>query len=242
MEPKFAAPFALDVNGDKIVLMRLSVKQLISNIRTAFRMSDFDNVERVLEEQQSMLRAEIKELREKLDLEKLERMSVEDRYKERLEKCERLLESVRKNMELDCENTIAEVRMKNVELEDAKRRAELEMESWKVRCEELKEQLLMVGKGKGKGVSSSMNVDIQEEIGGEGEKVARIQGKSNVGLLDEVRGEKDMDVVEICENEKGNATEKDLKTGDSPFNAAEVTRQSLDSPNKALLVASGMEI
>ncbi|XP_054798404.1 uncharacterized protein LOC129303243 isoform X2 [Prosopis cineraria] len=228
MEPRSAPPLAFDGNGDREYLMGLSITDLISNLRTAFRMADYDHVEEVLVEKEAKLKAEIKALTEKLELETLVRMNVEDELKKCKEQCEerknaeeryeRLLESVKKNNDLDLENTVAELRIKNAKLEAENRRAESVVESWKRKFEEFCERLLIVEKG----TNSFVDGDTLVGTRGKAEELSGIRGNTDPVVSDKVTGEKDG--VDICDNERGNT------------NA--VTGQSSESPNNAVLGAS----
>ncbi|XP_054798397.1 uncharacterized protein LOC129303243 isoform X1 [Prosopis cineraria] len=230
MEPRSAPPLAFDGNGDREYLMGLSITDLISNLRTAFRMADYDHVEEVLVEKEAKLKAEIKALTEKLELETLVRMNVEDELKKCKEQCEerknaeeryeRLLESVKKNNDLDLENTVAELRIKNAKLEAENRRAESVVESWKRKFEEFCERLLIVEKG----TNSFVDGDTLVGTRGKAEELSGIRGNTDPVVSDKVTGEKDG--VDICDNERGNT------------NA--VTGQSSESPNNAVLGASGV--
>ncbi|KAI9102273.1 hypothetical protein K1719_023475 [Acacia pycnantha] len=172
-------------------------------------------------------------------------MSAEDECKGRknAERYEILPESVKKNNELDHENTLSELRIKNAKLEEEKCLAESAAEFWKSKFEELSERLLMVEKG----VNSFMNGDAHVGIGGKAEDLSCIQGNTHPGVSGEVMDEKDMNVNNICDNEQVNTTagsspsqREDLKSGNTHVSTAEVTRLSPDSPNKALLGASGI--
>ncbi|KAI9102260.1 hypothetical protein K1719_023462 [Acacia pycnantha] len=170
-------------------------------------------------------------------------MSAEEECKGRknAERYEIALESVKKNNELDHENTLSELRIKNAKLEEEKRLAESEAEFWKNKFEELSERLLLVEKG----VNSFVNGDAHVGIGGKAEDLSNIRGNTHPGVFDEVMDEKDMNVNDICDNEQGNTTagsspsqREDLKSENTHVSTAEVSRQSPDSPNKALLGAS----
>ncbi|KAI9102280.1 hypothetical protein K1719_023482 [Acacia pycnantha] len=241
MEPGFTPP--VDGNDYKEYLKTLSIPELISNLRTAFHPVHFDRVVEVLAENETKLKYEMKALTEKLELETLVRMSAEEECKGRknAERYVILLESVKKNNEVDHENTLSELRIKNAKLEEERRLAESEAEFWKNKFEELSERLLLVEKG----VNSFVNGDAHVGIGGKAEDLSSIRGSTHPGVSDEVMDEKDMNVNDICDNKQGNTTagsspspREDLKSGNTHVSTDEISRQSPNSPNKALLGAS----
>ncbi|XP_028752952.1 uncharacterized protein LOC114712566 [Neltuma alba] len=250
MEHGLGLPLASDDDGDKEYLMELSITELVSNLRTAFRMIDYDRVEEVLVEKENKLKAEIKVLTDRIELERLERMSVQDELRKCKEQCEirqhaeeryeKLLEEVKKNNGLNDGNMIAELRIRNAELENEKRKAD---ESWKKKIEELSERLLIVEKG----ANLFMNGETHLGNGGEGEELSELQRIIDPRVSNKVISKKDMSDVDVCDNEHKNITagappsqRKDLKSVNIHPSAVEVTRQSPDSPNKAVLGTSGV--
>ncbi|XP_028752951.1 uncharacterized protein LOC114712585 [Neltuma alba] len=151
--------------------MAMSVTELISILRTAYGTVDYDRVEEVLIDNETKLKAEIGVLREKLEMERLQRMDVEEqlkKYKEQFEKgkkaeetYEKLLQAVKKKNALVDGNAITELGNKNRKLEDEKGKAESKMESWKRKCEELNERLLMLEKGAKSSTNGYTHVEIR---------------------------------------------------------------------------------
>ncbi|KAK4278334.1 hypothetical protein QN277_016192 [Acacia crassicarpa] len=197
-----------DGDEDKKCLMALSVTELISILRTAYRTVDFDRVEEVLVDKESKLKSDNVVLSEKLEIERLERMNVEEtlkKCKEQFEKgknaeerYEKLLQAVKKNSDLGYGNTATELRNKNRKLEDEKRRAESETESWKRKCEELNERLLTVENG-GK---SSMNGHV--EIRANSEDICGARRNTDQGVSSEALDEMELNEVVKCAVDSGN--------------------------------------
>ncbi|KAK7371935.1 hypothetical protein VNO80_05302 [Phaseolus coccineus] len=104
----------------------MSISELVSVLRVAFQMKDFDEVEEELVNREAKLRAEIGPLREKIELERLNSIEAEERLKMREEQCEKgkraqenyeqLLKEVKKSGLVE-KITIEELRTKNVALE-----------------------------------------------------------------------------------------------------------------------------
>ena len=199
MEPVSALTCNSDGDEDKKCLMALSVTELISILRTAYLTADFDRVEEVLVDKESKLKSDIRVLSEKLEMERLERMNVEEKlkkYKEQFEKgkkaeerYEKLLQAVKKNSDLGDGNTVTELRNKNRKLEDEKRRAESETESWKRKCEELNERFLTVEKG----AKSSLNGYV--EIRATAEDVSGARRNTDQGVSTEALDEMELNEV-----------------------------------------------
>ncbi|KAJ1410782.1 DNA ligase 1-like [Sesbania bispinosa] len=113
-------------SGGNRNLKDMSIPELVSVLRAALRMDDYDRVEKVLMSREGRLKTEIRSLREKFEMEKLMKVHVEEELKKRDEQCERgnralesyeaLLKQV-KESDLFGKNTIGELRKKNSELE-----------------------------------------------------------------------------------------------------------------------------
>ncbi|KAK4278325.1 hypothetical protein QN277_016186 [Acacia crassicarpa] len=220
MEPVSGLTPNSDGDEDKKCLMALSVTELISILRTAYRTVDFDRVEEVLVDKESKLKSDIGVLSEKLKMERLERMNVEEKlkkYKEQFEKgkkaeerYEKLLQAVKKNSDLGDGNTVTELRNKNRKLEDEKRRAESETESWKRKCEELNERLLTVEKG----AKSSMNGYV--EIRATAEDISGARRNTDQGVSTEA-----LDEMELNEVVKGA-----VDSGNTPVDSSPSQRET----------------
>ncbi|KAI9071366.1 hypothetical protein K1719_046666 [Acacia pycnantha] len=225
MEPESAIPPALDDNGDKELSMKLSISELISNLRTAFRKADYDHVEEVLVSKETKLKNKIKILTDKLELERMEKMSVQDELrkqckmrKDAKERYDKLLEALKKDNDLD----------------DEKHRAG---EFWKKNFEVLKERLKILEKA-----ANFMGDD------GEAEELFGLQGNNDPGVSINGIGKKDMNHVDVCDKEPQNFTtglppsqRKDLKSVNTHLSFVEVTRQSPDSLNMAVIGTSDIE-
>ncbi|XP_047169328.1 uncharacterized protein LOC124837899 [Vigna umbellata] len=104
----------------------MSISQLVSVLRIAFKIEDFDKIEQELVKREAKLRAEIGRLQEKIELERLQGIEFEERLKIREEQCERgkraqedyeqLLKEVKTNGWIE-KHAIEELRRKNVALE-----------------------------------------------------------------------------------------------------------------------------
>ncbi|XP_017408089.2 uncharacterized protein LOC108320991 isoform X2 [Vigna angularis] len=104
----------------------MSISQLVSVLRIAFKIEDFDKIEQELVKREAKLRAEIGRLQEKIELERLQGIECEERLKIREEQCERgkraqedyeqLLKEVKTNGWIE-KHAIEELRRKNVALE-----------------------------------------------------------------------------------------------------------------------------
>ncbi|KAK7371931.1 hypothetical protein VNO80_05298 [Phaseolus coccineus] len=111
---------------DKKSYDEMSISELVSVLRVAFQMKDFDEVEEELVNREAKLRAEIGSLREKIELERLNSIEAEERLKMREEQCEKgkraqenyeqLLKEVKKSGMVE-KITVEELRTKNVALE-----------------------------------------------------------------------------------------------------------------------------
>lgn len=152
---------ALGSEGDKA--KNLSISELISTLRTAYRTKDFDRVEEILVAREAKLKKEIENgkkqyssLLEQCEVGKLDRICLEDEQKSKIEELktmkealevsrererkaeeryEKVLEEVKKSKEEKL--MVSEIRRKNCEVECARVRAEGEVELWKRRFEEL---------------------------------------------------------------------------------------------------------
>ncbi|XP_061375695.1 uncharacterized protein LOC133317818 isoform X1 [Gastrolobium bilobum] len=103
-----------------------SITELISVLRAAYLVDDFDRVEKVLVARDERLRDEIGPLLHKIEMERLERIQVQEELMKREELCERgkkvqesyetLLKEVKTNGLVD-KKTIEELKNKNLELE-----------------------------------------------------------------------------------------------------------------------------
>ncbi|KAK8467197.1 hypothetical protein PHAVU_008G277142 [Phaseolus vulgaris] len=103
----------------------MSISELVSVLRVAFQMKDFDEVEEELVNREAKLRAELGSLKEKIELERLNSIEAEERLKMREEQCEKgkraqenyeqLLKEVKKSGLVE-NITIEELRTKNVAL------------------------------------------------------------------------------------------------------------------------------
>ncbi|XP_054797515.1 uncharacterized protein LOC129302626 [Prosopis cineraria] len=195
---------------DKNSLMALSITELISILRTAYRTVDFDRVEEVLVSKETNLRAEIGVLSEKLEKERLERIDVEGQLKKYKEQCERgekaeeryekLLQAVKKGNVLDGGNTTAELRNKIRKLEDEKRRAESEVKSWKRKCEKLNGRLLTAEKA----AKSFMDGHTQVELRGNAEDSSGVRRNTDPGVSTEAIDEMEVNevVTRVLDNVK----------------------------------------
>ncbi|CAJ1971495.1 unnamed protein product [Sphenostylis stenocarpa] len=104
----------------------MSISELVSVLRVAYQMKDFDKVEEELVNREVKFRAEIGSLREKIEVERLKGIETEERLKIREEQYEKgkraqenyeqLLKDVKKNGLVE-KNTIGELRKKNGALE-----------------------------------------------------------------------------------------------------------------------------
>ncbi|KAL9316731.1 hypothetical protein ACSQ67_017732 [Phaseolus vulgaris] len=104
----------------------MSISELVSVLRVAFQMKDFDEVEEEFVNREAKLRAEIGPLKEKIELERLNSIEAEERLKMREEQCEKgkraqenyeqLLKEVKKSGLVE-NITIEELRTKNIALE-----------------------------------------------------------------------------------------------------------------------------
>ncbi|XP_014503706.1 uncharacterized protein LOC106764020 isoform X2 [Vigna radiata var. radiata] len=104
----------------------MSISELVSVLRSAFKIEDFDKIEQELVKREAKLRAEIGRLEEKIELERLQGIEFEERLKIREEQCERgkraqenyeqLLKEVKTNGWIE-KHAIEELRKKNVALE-----------------------------------------------------------------------------------------------------------------------------
>lgn len=135
MEP--VSLFSCAYEYDDASLQNQSIKELITDLRSAFCKADFDRVEHVLVAKETQLKAEIGKLQEKLEIERLHSMDGEDKLK----KCKDQCENKGKKNELNDgeDDTIAELRIKNRKLEDEK-------QTWKRKFEELNEWVLRMEK------------------------------------------------------------------------------------------------
>ncbi|XP_052736348.1 uncharacterized protein LOC108337652 [Vigna angularis] len=104
----------------------MSISELVTVLRTAYKIEDFDKIEQELVKREAKFRAEIGPLREKIELERLKRIEVEERLKIREEQCEKgkraqdnyeqLLKEVKTGGLVE-KHAIEELRKKNVALE-----------------------------------------------------------------------------------------------------------------------------
>lgn len=155
---------ALGSEGDKA--KNLSISELISTLRTAYRTKDFDRVEEILVAREAKLKKEIENgkkqyssLLEQCEVGKLDRICLEDEVNEQKSKIEEL-KTMKEALEVSRERErkaeeryekvleevkkskeeklmVSEIRRKNCEVECARVRAEGEVELWKRRFEEL---------------------------------------------------------------------------------------------------------
>ncbi|XP_054798031.1 uncharacterized protein LOC129303053 isoform X1 [Prosopis cineraria] len=208
MPPGSALTLHSDSDEDKKRLMALSITDLISILRTAYQTVDYDRVEDVLIAKETKLKTEIGVLSGQLEMERSERMNVEEQLKAYKEQCEkgkkaeeryeRLLEAVKKNNSLDDGNSITELRMMNRKLEDENCRAESEAESWKRKCEELNRRLLMVEKG----ARSFVNEDTRVEMGGNAEDRSGVGRNNDPGISTEAIDEMELEMNEVVAREQ----------------------------------------
>ncbi|CAJ1971492.1 unnamed protein product [Sphenostylis stenocarpa] len=101
----------------------MSISELVSVLRVAYQMKDFDKVEEELVNREVKFRAEIGSLREKIEVERLKGIETEERLKIREEQYEKgkraqenyeqLLKDVKKNGLVE-KNTIGELRKKTI--------------------------------------------------------------------------------------------------------------------------------
>uniref|UniRef100_A0A2N9FY80 Uncharacterized protein n=1 Tax=Fagus sylvatica TaxID=28930 RepID=A0A2N9FY80_FAGSY len=154
----------LGSDGDKA--KNLSISELISTLRTAYRTKDFDRVEEILVAREAKLKKEIENekkqyssLLEQYEVGKLDRICLEDVVNEQKSKIEEL-KTMKEDLEVSRERErkaeeryeklleevkkskeeklmVSEIRRKNCEVECARVRAEGEVELWKKRFEEL---------------------------------------------------------------------------------------------------------
>ncbi|TKY57383.1 hypothetical protein E2542_SST21831 [Spatholobus suberectus] len=104
----------------------MSISELVSVLRVAYQVDDFDKVEEELVNRDAKFKVEIGPLREKIEVERLKRIEAEEKLKKREEQCEKgkraqenyekLLKEVKKNGLVE-KNTIEELRKKNLALE-----------------------------------------------------------------------------------------------------------------------------
>lgn len=64
-------------------LSRMNVRELVSVLRTAYKVEDFDSVEEVLVSKEERLNVEIDQLREKLEKESIARFHAEEEFRKR---------------------------------------------------------------------------------------------------------------------------------------------------------------
>jgi len=114
-------------SNDHRNLEDMSIQELVSVLRIAFRTEQFDRVEEVLVSRYERLQTEILYLQEKFDLERLTRFQAEEDLRKREELCERgkraqnnyekLLKEVKEKTSLNERDAIGKLRKKNNELE-----------------------------------------------------------------------------------------------------------------------------
>ncbi|KAF7831302.1 cytochrome P450 71D10 [Senna tora] len=192
-------------------LMQLSISELITVLRNAFRPADFDHVEEALVAKETKLNAEIGALEERLDIERLDRMGVEEKFR------------MKNGMD---DGVIAELKIRNRELEEEKRRAERAAESWKGKFEELNERVLRLESAeklfmKGK---TSVGAGRNTELEGRGGHEACVK----------VKEEKETNGVDVRGRESRNARE----SVNTHLSVGEGTRESPVTLNKDVLGAS----
>lgn len=132
-------------DGDDEKLMNISVQDLISELRIATRIKQFDRVENVLVAREARLKGEVEKMTEILSCGKLDRMKIE----EELKKCEKQCEQGKRAEEL-YEKLLAEVKKNGPREEDAmieelraeNRRLGDELELWKRKFVEMDVRIL----------------------------------------------------------------------------------------------------
>ncbi|WVY90772.1 hypothetical protein V8G54_036286 [Vigna mungo] len=127
-EPKIESGSLLNFtpNANEKELGEMSISELVTVLRIAYKIEDFDKIEQELVKREAKLRAEIGPLEEKIELERLKRIEVEERLRIREEQCEKgkraqdnyeqLLKEVKTGGLVE-KHAIEELRKKNVALE-----------------------------------------------------------------------------------------------------------------------------
>ncbi|KAL4651460.1 hypothetical protein ACB092_01G161400 [Castanea dentata] len=141
--------FALDGNGDCTNPKNQSISELVAKLRTAYRSQDFDRAEEILVARETKLKREIEKekkenalLTEKLQMENLDRIYLEDELENQKKALEAALERERKaeeakNSKQDEKNVVGVLRRRICDLECENVKAKGEVELWKKRFEEL---------------------------------------------------------------------------------------------------------
>jgi len=179
----------------------MSISELVSVLRVAFQMKDFDKVEEELVNREAKHRAEIGSLRKKIEQERLDSIEAEERLKMREEQCEKgkraqenyeqLLKVVKKSGLVE-NITIEELRTKNVALE-------------REICElkEFKKKILDEGKSV---VELSAKIRVLEEEKVRDKSALDSLSMKNIELEEAVR--KSLTVIEGLRTENGKLTDE----------------------------------
>ncbi|WVY89811.1 hypothetical protein V8G54_035325 [Vigna mungo] len=205
----------------------MSISELVSVLRIAFKIEDFDKIEQELVKREAKFRAEIERLQEKIELERLQGIEFEERLKIREEQCERgkraqenyeqLLKEVKTNRWIE-KHAIEELRRKNVALE----REVCELKEFKKtmlddvnsvdeprdKIRVLKEE--KVGDKNALDVLNMKNIELEEAVK---KNLAVIEGlrNENAKLTDEKVGDKNaLDVLNMKNIELKEAVMKNL--------------------------------
>ncbi|XP_014504077.1 uncharacterized protein At4g38062 isoform X1 [Vigna radiata var. radiata] len=212
---------------DKKEYCEMSISELVSVLRIAFKIEDFDKIEQELVQREAKLRAEIGRLQEKIELERLQGIEFEERLKIREEQCERgkraqenyeqLLKEVKTNSWIE-KHAIEELRRKNVALE----REVCELKEFKKimlddvnSADELRDKIRVlkeekVGDKNALDVLNMKNIELEEAVK---KNLTLIEGlrNENAKLADEKVGDKNaLDVLNMKNIELKEAVKKNL--------------------------------
>ncbi|BAT80616.1 hypothetical protein VIGAN_03020800 [Vigna angularis var. angularis] len=185
----------------------MSISDLVTVLRTAYKTEDFDKIEQELVKREAKLRAEIGPLREKVELERLERIEVEERLKIREEQCEKgkraqdnyeqLLKEVKTGGLVE-KHAIEELRKKNVALES-------EVYELKESRKKMLDDVQSMDE-----IKDKIRVLKEEKVGDKNALAVLIM--KNIELEEAVK--KNLTVIEGLKNENGKLTDEkhELKT------------------------------
>lgn len=227
-------------------LKNMSISELVSVLRAAFLMDDFDRVEEVLVAREARLKAEIEEkikeigsLQEKIEV---ERIQVEEELKKREEQSqkgkraqesyEKLLKTVKESGFND-KNAINELRNKNRELEGEKRKLEELKKNWVVDKNALAGLRIR---------NSELEESVKKNLLEDKNTIDQLRTE-NSQLADEKRRAEAL--VQSWKEKFGELNERVLKLEDDTTKllmSGNTERVSLSKANKDALGASGMEI
>ncbi|KOM46436.1 hypothetical protein LR48_Vigan07g014000 [Vigna angularis] len=206
----------------------MSISDLVTVLRTAYKTEDFDKIEQELVKREAKLRAEIGPLREKIELERLERIEVEERLKIREEQYkkgkraqnnyEQLLKEVKTGGLVE-KHAIEELRKKNVALQ----REVYELKEFRKKMlddvksmNELRDKIRVL-KGEKVGDKNALDVLIMK----------------NIELEEAVK--KNLTVIEGLKNENGKLTETLFESLERRYKKLRVSDVKLEESTMPLM-------